>query len=303
MDYDQLESFVVLCETESITRTSEILFRTQPTISTRIKNLEQELGYKLINRTPGKRNITVTAKGLAFLPYARDLMNLYREVETSNEAQRNALIISSVSSVKVPILTDIGRSLTQDHGTKINLLTHQSETAYKMVADREVDAAFVSYDWNVPGVHCEKVFTQGFFAAVYSDTPDKSLEVAGLSEINPTDLDTSREIHWSWNSDYERWYERSFGKPNYLIEVDSYEMMREFLDTEGAWAVLQEQVAAELSRQIPLKFFAFRDAPPARDIYLITSSYPDKNNLKILRTFERYVRDYAVRHSLSPDRL
>ena len=43
MDHDLFETYVVLCETGSITKTADLLYKTQPAISARIQQLENDL--------------------------------------------------------------------------------------------------------------------------------------------------------------------------------------------------------------------------------------------------------------------
>ena len=81
MDYDAFETYIVLCETGNITKTAELLYKTQPAISSRIQQLEKSLGYTLIKREKGKKTITLTSKGEEFLKIARKFINLYGEIE------------------------------------------------------------------------------------------------------------------------------------------------------------------------------------------------------------------------------
>ena len=43
MEYILLETFVIVCDAMNLTKASEILCRTQPTITNRIKQLENQL--------------------------------------------------------------------------------------------------------------------------------------------------------------------------------------------------------------------------------------------------------------------
>ena len=73
MEFRQIEAFVNAVKYKSFSRAADVSFISQPTISTHIGNLENELGTPLLNR--GGREITLTAKGQAFYPYAVSLLN------------------------------------------------------------------------------------------------------------------------------------------------------------------------------------------------------------------------------------
>ena len=60
MHYKDIETFLELVRTRNITKTAEHLYLSQSTISNRLKNLEDELGYQLIVRAKGHRAIQLT---------------------------------------------------------------------------------------------------------------------------------------------------------------------------------------------------------------------------------------------------
>lgn len=76
MDHDLFETYVVLCETGSITKTADLLYKTQPAISARIQQLENELGCTLVHREKGKKSIILTPRGEAFLKTAQKFIEL-----------------------------------------------------------------------------------------------------------------------------------------------------------------------------------------------------------------------------------
>ncbi|MGN0710218.1 MAG: LysR family transcriptional regulator [Anaerovoracaceae bacterium] len=64
MDIKQLECFIDLAETLNFSITAQRMFLTQPTISNKIKQLENELGFQLFKRN--KRNVELTGAGASF---------------------------------------------------------------------------------------------------------------------------------------------------------------------------------------------------------------------------------------------
>jgi DNA-binding transcriptional LysR family regulator len=61
MDLQLLETFLVVCEERNLSRAAVRLFRTQPAITRQIQTLEEELGVRLLERTP--RGVQPTAQG------------------------------------------------------------------------------------------------------------------------------------------------------------------------------------------------------------------------------------------------
>ena len=60
----QIEAFLTVAERRSVSEAAGVLYVTQPALTTRIKNLERELGVELFVRTP--RGMRLTAEGRAF---------------------------------------------------------------------------------------------------------------------------------------------------------------------------------------------------------------------------------------------
>ena len=74
MEVRQLEAFLAVVDIESFTGAATRLHLTQPTVTARIKALEQELGSTLLNRRAS--GITLTIAGTELLPYAREIVAL-----------------------------------------------------------------------------------------------------------------------------------------------------------------------------------------------------------------------------------
>lgn len=73
MEFRQLEAFVNAAKYKSFSKAADATFLTQPTISTHVSNLENELGVRLLNRSG--REISLTPHGHEFYSYAVELLN------------------------------------------------------------------------------------------------------------------------------------------------------------------------------------------------------------------------------------
>jgi len=78
IDTLHLKSFIAIAEIGSFSQAGKSVGRTQSALSLQIKNLEQEVGCLLFNRT--NRKITLTQEGEIFLGYAKQIIQLQREV-------------------------------------------------------------------------------------------------------------------------------------------------------------------------------------------------------------------------------
>ena len=73
MDIDLLQEFIVLAQSETFLKAADILYISQPTLSRHIKNLEEDLGVALFERTT--RSSKLSKYGNMLLPYAKQIVD------------------------------------------------------------------------------------------------------------------------------------------------------------------------------------------------------------------------------------
>jgi len=75
MDFNKLQSFLVLAEIKNFTKAADQLYLTQPALTKQIQALENELGVTLFNRV-GKSTF-LTAEGKMLVNYAKQTIAAY----------------------------------------------------------------------------------------------------------------------------------------------------------------------------------------------------------------------------------
>lgn len=82
MELRVLNYFLTVAREQSIIRAAESLHLSQPTISTQIRNMEEELGKQLLIRgTKGSRKITLTEEGMILKKRAEEILDLVEKTE------------------------------------------------------------------------------------------------------------------------------------------------------------------------------------------------------------------------------
>lgn len=88
MNYERLKTFIAVAEKKSFSEAGKILFVTQPTITSQIKALEEELNTKLFERTTKK--VAMTESAIILFKYAKEIIRL------SDSAQKEILKIEDI---------------------------------------------------------------------------------------------------------------------------------------------------------------------------------------------------------------
>jgi DNA-binding transcriptional LysR family regulator len=164
VDLDRVRAFVVTADHRNFTRAADELGLAQPSLSARIRGLEQELGVTLFSRS--KRQIELTAAGREFLGHARRLLAAADEaVAATIDAARGSVrermvmttLAASVDELKAGLLMVI-RRLAPELAvslTGVGFAEHVS-----VLHDRRADAAFLWPPYTAAataGLHLEPV--------------------------------------------------------------------------------------------------------------------------------------------------
>lgn len=81
MELRVLSYFLAVAREQSIVRAAESLHLSQPTLSTQIKALEEELGKQLLIRgSKGTRKVTLTEEGMILRKRAEEILSLVQKL-------------------------------------------------------------------------------------------------------------------------------------------------------------------------------------------------------------------------------
>src|SRR6201997_2291908 len=109
MDFDQLVTFMEVAKLGSFSRAGQKVFRSQSAVSAQIRQLEQEYGDRLLDRS-GK-DVTLTPAGRVLLAYAERLLQLRDEsklaVSDHGGAPRGKLVIGANEATCLYVLPDV----------------------------------------------------------------------------------------------------------------------------------------------------------------------------------------------------
>lgn len=86
---DPLKIFITVVEHKNFSRAAEELYLSQPSVSLQIRNLENELGTKLMNRS--SKHLELTQSGEIFYEYAKNILLLYDKAKEEIDQLSNVV--------------------------------------------------------------------------------------------------------------------------------------------------------------------------------------------------------------------
>lgn len=188
MNLRDLRYLVALADLKHFGRAAEASFVSQPTLSTQIKKLEEELGVPLIERNP--RNVLLTDVGEAVVARARLML---READEIKNIARRAKDPAS-GAVKIGIFPTLGPYLlphvvpqivAKFPKLELMLFEEKTEIILKKLHDGELDAGILALPIHDDTLHSEFLFEEPFVLAVpatHRMAKQKKVKLCDLAE-------------------------------------------------------------------------------------------------------------------------
>ena len=221
MDLRDLQIFRAVVQEGGVTRAAEKLNRVQSNVTTRVRQLEADLGVDLFIRA-GKKLI-LAPEGQLLLDYADRLLDLAAEArEALHDAKPRGLLrlgtMESTAAMRLPV--PMNEYLRRYPDVTLELRTDNTKTLAAAVLAGEIDAALLAGP--VADAPFEKV-------PIYQEEL-VIVAAAGHPPIkSPKDVRSQAvlafEIGCSYRQKLEQWFANDGEMPDRIVEISSYHAM------------------------------------------------------------------------------
>lgn len=150
MELMQLEMFVAVIEERSVQRAAERVSRTQPAVSIALRKLEDHVGIALLDRSR-RRDYRLTQAGELLYEFASSMVSMRNEVvstlrgKTTGCTGRLSIGANGTAGLRrVPALT--AKFCERHPLVRVEIVSDQPEKLLRDLADRKIDAVFLSAD-------------------------------------------------------------------------------------------------------------------------------------------------------------
>ena len=221
MELRHLRYFVAVAEALSFTRGAEKLHLAQPSLTRQIKNLEEEIGVRLLDRTT--QQVKLTPEGQSFLVDAKRVLDLSEEiVESVRHFSRDelaALNIGYVANLFYDLLPVSLASFQRSFPTiPINLFDMTCGDQFRALQDGNIDLGFVGLHEPIEerGLQFRPIASYETVAAVAKNNPLAKKTVIKLKELKPMFFIGMSETSYPG---YRRWLTQTCRKVGFSPKV------------------------------------------------------------------------------------
>lgn len=133
-------------QTGSITKAAENLYMNQPNLSKAIRELEDDLGYKIFNRTT--KGITATRKGEIFLLFGKKILADVKELENLFSVEESPLGVSAVVPKYFPlshVLNEIINNLEDSKVASWHIIEMDGDNAIQKILEGQSNLGIIRY--------------------------------------------------------------------------------------------------------------------------------------------------------------
>ena len=272
----KLEMFIALARERHFGRAALSLGVTQPTLSTGIRQLEDQLGVKLVSR--GSRFGGLTPEGQRALVMARQIVGDARRLREEMRASREGLA-GHLRLAVIPTALTWGSALaarfTARHPkVSFTVLSRASADILSMLDDLEIDAG-ISYLDNEP---LGRVVTRPLYRESYRLVCRPDHPLAGRADLGWAELAAEKLCLLTPEMQNRRIINRQFLEagltPAAAIESNSTVVLVATV-LQGPWVtILPSDLAAFLTEGKPLALVPLRQEAVAPEVGLIAPHQP-----------------------------
>ena len=231
----QLEIFVAISRTASVSRAAEDLSLSQSATSTSLSEFEKQFDLQLFDRV-GK-SLRINETGQQLLPRAVELLDRAKEIEAllQGHAGFGHMKIGATLTVGNYLATILVARFLQEHPeSRIQLQVHNTSTIVQQIANHELDLGLIEGDCHHPDIEVQPWIADEL---VVFSAPDHPLAKLGSTTPNMT---IERLLQEPWilrekgsgtRETFDRAFHNHHAKLNIRLELEHTEAIKRAVES------------------------------------------------------------------------
>ena len=274
MTIQQLKYIVALDEERHFARAAEACMVTQPGLTIQLKNLEEEIGIKIFDRT--KVPLTPTILGAEIINRAKRILREADEIRDFVVNEKNMLqgelklgVISTLSPYLIPLFIKSIRKVTPN----VHYTIKESNTGQLMqdVETGALDVALMATPTGNPNLIEHPVFKESFIAYLNENHPMANETYYKLQPSDRTEL-LLLQKEYCYNAqllDICGIKDPGKIKEQFSYDISSIETLKNLVRAQLGFAIIPEM--SVLNEADTRLFKHFMEPKPVREISLVVS--------------------------------
>ena len=221
MNIENIISFIYVYRFNNFHKAAEALYIAQPSLTSRIKSLEKDLGTSLFIRN--KKGVVLTENGKIFLPHASQIFDIYIKIQNCFRQAEENITIGSIISASTSILPNALYQFQQRNThLSVKVITAKTTTILEKLLNKECQFA-ITEKIEHPDIICEPLYRDPislfvnpshYFVKKNAPISLKEISIEPLICFNPTSQ------YWAT---IEEHFHRKHLTPNIVFNIDSIE--------------------------------------------------------------------------------
>ncbi|MGP2439542.1 LysR family transcriptional regulator [Streptomyces sp. JW3] len=201
LDLRLVHSFTVVAEHRHFGRAAEALHTTQPSLSRQIRRLEQQLGARLLDRSP--RGTALTEAGQVFLPFAENLLRSAAQAATRTRAAAHPTRITVGYTLNLIVTPAVGALRDQRPDADVRALHLPWDQPRAALLGRRVDAVVTRLPLRTEGLRVTVLYDEPRVLVVPVGHRLAGRESVTLDDIADEPLPRASDPDWNafWRID------------------------------------------------------------------------------------------------------
>lgn len=269
-DFRDLELFVAVSETGSISRAAERCHTVASAVSKRVSDLEELFGTSLLVR--GGKGVELTAAGHALLVRARIL--LQQAHQTEDEMRRHACgargyvrVFANISAIVEFLPRKLASFAAAHPDIHVHLEEHISSIVAAAVAENSADFGIVSELPSIDGLTCVPFRNDELVLVIKPDHPLAKHETIAFAEVTHLPF-----VGLHTNSSLHHLLTRAAGDAgmtlNWRIHVTSFDAACAMIAAGLGASVMPRAATTPYIRSLALAVIPLTDSWAARQLFL-----------------------------------
>ncbi|PJK10073.1 DNA-binding transcriptional regulator OxyR [Lysobacteraceae bacterium NML08-0793] len=272
MNLRDLKYLIALADHRHFGKAAEASFVSQPTLSTQIKKLEEELGVQLFERAP--RKVMLTPVGQEIISRARGIVaevESMRELARRSQDPESGTLRLGAFPTLAPYFLPHAVPALQAALPRLELLLveEKSDVLLAQLREGRIDAALLALPIHDEQLHTELLFDEPFWLATYHNGPLASLAEVSIDDLARHDLLLLEDGHCLRDQALDV-CRLSGAQEKSGFRATSLETLRQMVAAGAGITLLPElAIRPPISQPEQLKLLPFRGQAPTRSIALV----------------------------------